>query len=127
MAYNITKISSTSTVKKILYILIVIVCILIINGLIHSIYDLWKKQDLVASAREELVREKRENQELKAQLVYVQSEEFVEEEARNKLFMVKPGEAGVIVPQELIKKKEEKKEVFVPNWQQWVNLFLGEN
>lgn len=126
MAYNITKVSGASTAKKILYVLVVIVCILIINGLIQSIYDLWKKQDLVGSAREELVREKQKNQELKAQLVYVQSKEFVEEEARNKLFMVKPGEAGVIVPEELIKKKEEEKAIVVPNWQQWINLFLGE-
>lgn len=71
----------------------IIVCILIINGLVHSIYDLWKKQDLVVSAKDELAKEKQKNQELKTQLVYVQSGEFVEEEARNKLFMVKPERA----------------------------------
>lgn len=127
MAYNITKISSTSTAKKILYIIVVVVCLLIINGLIRSIYDLWKKQDLVVSAKDELNKEKQKNQELKAQLVYVQSDEFIEEEARNKLFMVKPGESDVIVPEELLQKKEEKKVVIVPNWQQWVNLFVGKN
>jgi cell division protein FtsB len=125
MAYNITKLSSTSTVKKVAYFITIILCIVIINGLIRSIYDLWNKQDLVVKAKEDLNEQKQENQELKAQLSYVQSTNFIEEEARNKLFMVKPGEAGVIVPEELIKKKEEKITIYVPNWQQWVNLFVG--
>lgn len=127
MAYNITKLSSTSTVKKVAYIITIIVCIVIINGLVHSIYDLWKKQDLVVKAQEDLNREKQKNQELKAQLSYVQSEEFVEEAARDKLFMVKPGESGVIIPEELIQKKKEKVVVVLPNWQQWINLFVGKN
>lgn len=108
-----------------MYVMVVLVCLLIINGLIHSIYDLWRKQDLLVAANDELMREKQKNQELKTQLVYVQSDEFIEEEARNKLFMVKPGESGVIVPKELLKKKEEKKVIIVPNWQQWINLFVG--
>jgi len=125
MAYNITKLSSTSTVKKVAYFITIIVCIVIINGLVRSIYDLWNKQDLVVKAKEDLDQEKQKNQELKAQLSYVQSGNFIEEEARNKLFMVKPGESGVIVPAELIKKKEDKAVVFISNWQQWVNLFVG--
>lgn len=125
MAYNITKLSSTSTVKKVAYFITIIVCIVIINGLIRSIYDLWNKQDLVVNAKEDLASEKQKNQELKAQLSYVQSTNFVEEEARNKLFMVRPGESGVIVPEELLKKKEEKVVIITPNWQQWINLFVG--
>ncbi len=125
MAYNITKLSSTSTVKKVAYFITIILSIVIINGLVRSIYDLWNKQDLVVKAKEDLSLEKQKNQELKAQLAYVQSGNFIEEEARNKLFMVKPGESGVIVPEELIKKKEEKVVVVTPNWQQWVNLFIG--
>lgn len=124
MAYNITKLSSTSTVKKVVYFATIIVCILIINGLVRSIWDLWHKQDLVVAAQQELDKQKQENQELKAQLSYVKSDEFVEEEARDKLFLVKPGESGVIVPANLIKKKEEKVVIVVPNYQQWINLFI---
>lgn len=125
MAYNITKLSSTSTLKKVVYFITIILCLIIINGLVRSIFDLWNKQDLVVKAKEDLVRQKQENQELKAQFSYVQSSKFIETEARNKLFMVKPGESGVIVPEELLNKKEQKVKIIIPNWQQWVNLFLG--
>lgn len=123
MAYNITKMKSTSTTKKILFFAAIIVCIITIQNLARSIYDLWHKQDLVVSAKKDLEREKEKNQRLRSELSYVQSQEFIESEARNKLFMVKPGESGVIVPPDLIKEKEEKREILVPNWQKWINLF----
>lgn len=109
--------------KKIFFFVAIVICILIINGLVRSIYDLWSKQDLVVLAENDLKREKRENEKLKQQLVLVGDENFVETEARNKLFMVKPGESGVIVPSELIAKKEKKEVENIPNWQKWVNLF----
>lgn len=109
--------------KKIFFFVAIVICILIINGLVRSIYDLWSKQDLVVTADNDLKREKRENEKLKQQLVLVQDENFIESEARNKLFMVKPGESGVIVPSELIQKKEKMEVENIPNWQKWVNLF----
>ncbi len=109
--------------KKIFFLISIAICILIINALLRSIYDLWNKQDLVVTAENDLRREKKENEKLKQQLVLVQDENFVETEARNKLFMVKPGESGVIVPSELIQKKEKKEVENIPNWQKWVKLF----
>ena len=86
MAYNITKLNSASTIKKVLFIGAIIICLIIINGLVRSIYDLWHKQDLVVKAKKDLEKERGLNQELKSQLSYAKSEEFLEEEARNKLF-----------------------------------------
>lgn len=110
--------------KKILFFATVIVCILIINGLARSTYDLWHKQDLVVSVQEDLDKEKKERQKLEKQLSYVKGNEFIEKEARNKLFMVKPGESGVIVPSDLMEKKVQKKVSEPPNWQKWINLFF---
>ena len=126
MAYNITKLRSTSTIKKVAFFITIVVCLVVINSLAHSIFDLWNKQDVVVRARQELDQEKQKNEELKVQLGYVKSNEFVEEEARNKLFLVKPGESDVIIPQNLIKKKEVKPPPPPPVWKQWVNLFVGE-
>ena len=126
MAYNITKLRSTSTIKKVAFFITIVVCLIIINGLIRSIFDLWNKQDVVVRAREDLNQEKQKNEELKVQLGYVKSEQFVEEEARNKLFLVKPGESDVIIPKNLIKKKKEPPPPPPPVWQQWVNLFIRE-
>lgn len=125
MAYNITNLSSTSTIKKFIFIVIFIVSLVIIKNLATSIYDLWSKQDLVVDTRDELENEKKENLKLKAQLTYVKSEEFIETEARDKLFMVKEGEKGVIVPSDLLIKKKEKDLEEIPAWKQWVNLFTN--
>jgi len=111
--------------KKLGYILLVIVLLLIINGLIHSIYDLWQKQDLLTSAQKELDLQKLKNAKLKGELSFVQSQQFIDETARNKLFLVKPGEQQIMISNDLINtNKEEEKIKNIPNWQKWLNLFF---
>lgn len=123
MAYNITKPSSSSTIKKILFFVAIALCLVVINGLARSIYDLWHKQDLVVKAQNNLEKERKENQKLKSQLKYAASSQFIEEEARNKLFMVKPGESGVILPSDLGLKKHLASGKELSNWQKWLSLF----
>lgn len=96
--------------------------LLTINGLAHSIYDLWTKRDVVTQAKKKLEQEKTENQKLKSELSHVKTKEFIEEEARNKLFLVKPDEKVVIIP--VASKSAEKKEAPKTNWQKWLELFL---
>jgi cell division protein FtsB len=112
-------------VKKIIYIVTVIILLVIINNLIRSIYDLWHKQDLLTAAKEKLELEKERNNKLKAELSYVQSEKFIEEQARNKLFMSKPGEQDILIQKNLIQKEKDKPKIDTrPNWQRWLNLFV---
>jgi cell division protein FtsB len=111
--------------KKAAFIVVVIVLLLIINSLIHSIFDLWQKQDLVTQARNELIRQELKNTKFKSDLSYAKTQEFVDETARNKLFLAKPGEKEVILPDDpakLISKnlKTEK----LSNLQQWLKLFF---
>src|SRR4030042_3307544 len=111
--------------KKIAYIFVVLVLILIINSLIHSILDLWQKQDLLALAQYELDAQKQKNQKLKAQYEYVQTSQFIEEQAHNKLFLVKEGEQEVLISQKLLSQNEAKKRIEQKqNWQKWLDLFF---
>ena len=111
--------------KKIAYVFVVIVLILMINSLVHSILDLWQKQDLLTSAQKELDIQKQKNQKLKAQYEYVQTSQFIEEQAHNKLFLVKEGEQGVLIAQKLINQTQAKKGVGErSNWQKWLDLFF---
>ena len=111
-------------VKKIGFTVLVIVLLLIINGLLHSIYDLWQKQYLVTSAQNQLREEKLKNLKLKADLSYAQTQQFVDEEARNKLFMTKPGEQQVFISPDLLSNgKQTRVQKQIPNWQQWLKLF----
>ena len=108
--------------KKILFVVVVIICLFVINDLIHSIYDIWQKKDFVREVQQELNFQKQENQRLKSALSYSQTQEFIEKEARNKLFMVKTGEQKVLIPKELEKSLEGENSD--PNWKQWWDLFF---
>lgn len=108
--------------KKFLYIFAIIALLLLINSLARSIYDLWSKRDIVSEARRQLQDEKDKNQKLKGEFSYVQTREFIEEEARNKLFLVRPNEKIVIVPTASQSATGNKKPD-LPNWQKWLNLF----
>lgn len=111
--------------KKAAFILIVLILLFIINGLAHSIYDLWHKQDLLTSAQKELSQEQLKNQKLKAGLSYVKSPQFIEEQAHDKLFLVKPGEQEVLISQALQKQNQAQKQTQnTPNWQKWLQLFF---
>jgi len=111
--------------KKAAYIVIVIVLLLMINGLLHSIYDIWHKQDLLTSTQKQLEREKFENQKLKGELSFAETPQFLEEQAHNKLFLVKPGEQEVLISPDLSQKNQVQKQTQnIPNWQQWLKLFF---
>ncbi|MCL5019841.1 MAG: septum formation initiator family protein [Patescibacteria group bacterium] len=110
-------------VKKAIFLIVVIVLLLAINNLVRSIYDIWNKQDLLSQAQKELTKEESRNQKLKAELSYVQTQKFIEEEARNKLFLVKPGEQQVLIPN-TASESSKKQEKQTPNWQKWLQLFF---
>ena len=111
--------------KKVAYILIVFGLVLVINSLIHSIYNLWQKQDLVTSAQKELDKQKQLNQKLKAQIEFAQTPQFIEQQAHDKLFLVRPDQQEVLFSDKPIFSEDNvKMKESVPNWKQWLNLFL---
>lgn len=109
--------------KKIVFFVVLLASIFAINNLVRSIYTLWNKQDLLIQARRDVEKEKKQNNELLQKLKVVESEEFVEKQARDKLFMVKPGERLVVLPN-IEEEKTEKPKEAVPNWKQWLDLFF---
>lgn len=114
--------------KKIVYFIFIIISVFIINDLVHSIYNLWQKNDLIDQAKNALTLEKKKNNDLKKRIKTVTGPQFVEEEARNKLFMVRPGEGIVVVaPTTNLKPKSMKNSVREtrPNWRQWWDTLFG--
>lgn len=112
--------------KKILFFVVLIASVFVINNLIRSIYDLWQKQGLIVDAEKELIKQKQENQRLKSELAFAESEEFVEEVARNKLLLVKPGEQKVLISKDLIEGTSSPSAAIQkdPNWRKWLKLFF---
>lgn len=112
--------------RQTLYIISLFFCLFIIFNLCQSLYSLWQKQDLLVSAKKELYQEQKKNNKLKTQLDEVETPEFVEKEARNKLLYVKPGEKIVVFSDKLIVNEKETPTPTPPepNWKQWLNLFI---
>lgn len=115
--------------KKTLFIITIIASVFVINNLVRSIYSLWQKQHLLGKAEKQLQEEKKRNETLKNQLKTVENPEFVEKEARNKLFLAKPGESQVILPHDdaTASKAAQNTPSFSlePNWKQWWEVFFG--
>lgn len=114
--------------KKIVFFVFIVFSLFIINDLAYSIYNLWQKHDLVDRARRTLSTEKKKNDELKIKLKEVAQPQFVEKEARDKLFLVKPGEGIVVVEPTLYMQASpssaEKPMDSQPNWKQWWEAFF---
>ncbi len=114
--------------KKAIYLIIFLISLYIINSFVHSIYNLSQKKYLIINTREELEREKEEHARLTNELTLVKRQDYIEEEARNKLFLVQPGETLVVIPSPpQISSEAEKRENIdhLPIWKQWVYTFFG--
>lgn len=115
--------------KKLIFFLICVVCLFIIQGLVRSIVTLWEKQDLLIVKQKELSRVKSEQGKLKEQAKAVNDPSFIEEESRNKLFLVKPNESVVILPKDALSDKKtgklEKPKPTLPAYQQWISLLVS--
>ncbi len=115
-----------STTKRISYLVVVFGLVIVNYGLIRSIIDTWNKQSIVKDAKAKLEIEKQESLSLKKQFSYVQSNAFIENEARDKLFLVRPGESEVLIPKDLLSSSDSKvSSLPSPTWKQWLNLFLN--
>lgn len=82
-------------------------------------FDLLSKIRKVEEEREELVRRESE----------VNSPEFIEREARNRLGMARVGEVVVVLPPEdylrsLVGPLDEERIAEKPNWQKWLELLF---
>ena len=84
--------------------------------------------------RQQVAVEQQTNESLEARLEYVSSDAYVEKIARERLKLVKPGEAAVVVVPETTEQPsaqgqgfapERSEEEALPYWQQWLNLLVG--
>lgn len=114
--------------NKILTFGLFLVSLVFVINLFRKTFDLIKAEKRVSQTQEKLEQVKKENEELKKTRNYYQSEEFLEEQIRNKLGMAKPGEKVLVLPEKFKEdqnNKTEKEEelVNIPNWQKWLALF----
>src|SRR5258706_8976483 len=110
--------------KRIVFLALVIFLIGVIVNLSISITTLWSKKDLLVTASGQLEREQKEHTYLQQQLKRVQDPSFIEEEARNKLFLGKPGDVIVLIPTASPSATQGENPDTTPIWQKWWELFF---
>lgn len=114
-------------VKKIVFWVIVIFFLFVINNLIHSILSFSQKENLLVKKQGELAKQQKENEQLKRQLSRATMPQFVEEEARDKLFLTKPGESVLVIPTPHVSgspRVDMKGAQHAPYWLQWWQFFF---
>lgn len=101
-----------------------VICLVAIFTLSRSILDLIKRRDMIKERQNALLRVEAENKKLKDQLSQVQSPEFIERQAREKLGLVKEGETVVFLPEASASASQSASTQNLPNWKKWIRLFF---
>lgn len=89
-----------------------------------GVVRLWKTGGLVEEAKREVSDLKKENATLQERLVYVNSPEFVEKEARDKLGLGKEGETILVIPDQNKVQSSRIKVQNEANWKKWWDLYI---
>lgn len=96
---------------------------LIIN-LSRSIFDLWQKGGLLDKEEERFARARLNNEELTKEYQDLQSPEYIEKQARDKLGLGKEGEVAIVLPPQETQTETQQQEKTLSTWEQWLNLLI---
>lgn len=108
----------------------VVLLIVLSGSFIKSLKRSHEAKLLIEKTENKLAKAKKENEELQQTLEFIQSEQFIEEQLRNKLGLAKEGEIVLVLPDSDTLKKlapiipEEQDQKPLPNWKKWMNLFI---
>ena len=88
--------------RKMIYVLVFAV---VVGVIVYSVWNIRTLKEREAQAQAELAAKQEEKERLQLELEQVESEDAVEQEAREQLHMIRPGETVYILPSQ-----DEKKE-----------------
>lgn len=115
--------------RKFYQLAVIVVSLLIINGLSRNFLELWKQKKRVERVEQDVAALEQKEVELKGELRYYQSDEYVEKIAREKLLLGKEGETVLLLPTEFPAQSliiDNESLDIVPFWKKWMNK-LGFN
>ncbi len=125
------------TRNRFVYFLLLVIGLYLVVSLSRSIYFLSQKTKDIEDAQIRVEEDIKNNTKLNRELIEIQSPEFIEKQAREKLNMSRPKETVVVIPKELIEQTASQTATYsasffnrpeeIPNWKKWWNLFWGDN
>lgn len=111
--------------KRFLPVVVIVILLIIIRNISMSIHSMINNQNFLNGLEQETFQKKQESKFLTQQLEYVKKDSYVEQEARDKLGMVKNGETIVIIPSPSITPSQISIAPDTqPNWLKWWKLFF---
>ena len=114
-------------VRKIILGAVILVVLVVTYNLLVQINDAVKSGERLSEQADVVYKLEAKNRELKSKLSQIQSPQFIEEQARNKLGLSKAGETIVIIPEEKLKQVlgvSESAQIRLPNPLGWLRVFF---
>lgn len=111
-------------IRKILPFLIILILLIWIKNNVSYLLNYQKSGSTLSNMQKNLADEQKKNQFLKERLYYVKTDKFVEDQAQNKLGMLKENEYFVIAPTASPPNSASPVINTEPNWQKWLQLFF---
>lgn len=117
-------------VKRYIPLALLVMILIIIISMGRNALGLFGRKDQIEEAKQKVRELEREQAQLLELKEKVESQEFVEKEAREKLGLAKPGEVVVVLPSEDIlrrlapKIEEEEFIEALPIWKRWSRMFF---
>ncbi|MDD3531729.1 MAG: septum formation initiator family protein [Candidatus Shapirobacteria bacterium] len=110
---------------KVFKILLLLFLLFAIVSLSSNTVNLVNRGLVVRKEKQDLEALRESNEQLRAQLDYVKTEQFLEQEARNSLGLTKD-ETVLILPEDIfgIEKVTADSKDWLPPWRQWWELFF---
>ncbi|MBI2029492.1 septum formation initiator family protein [Candidatus Gottesmanbacteria bacterium] len=115
---------------KAIRIFTLILGVFLVISLVRSIADLWQKGSLFEKEEQRFAKARLDHEQLLSEYDKIQSPQYVEQQARDKLGLTKEGEVVVVLPQKpeakppnIIDAKVELSSL--PIWRQWIEVILN--
>lgn len=114
--------------KKTIFVVLIVLILFFAINIIGQITSALKAEERFQDLVETLHQLEIKNKQLRLELEYVKSPEFIERQARDKLGLVKEGETLIIIPEEklrqILQKDQKLDEIRLPNPVGWWKLFF---
>ena len=105
--------------------LLLLLCLVLAVNIVRVWLNLSRRGDVIKKAEERWEKTKNDNETLKRELARVQSKDYIERQARDKLNLGKEGEIVVLLPS--ISPIESPTPTPIDesaNWEKWVRVFV---
>lgn len=111
--------------NKLIQLILGIAAIMLVVNVVHTWINLEKRGDIVKETAGRLEKSKQQKENLERELARVQSQEYIEKEARDKLNLGREGEVVLLLPTISTNQGPTPTPLQdVPNWQRWWKLFF---